>query len=280
MENIEPFINNSRFEFIRGDISNYETCLQACRDVDYVLHQAALGSVPRSVNDPLSSNTANVTGFINMLTAAKEKGVKRIVYASSSSVYGDSPFLPKIEDQTGNLLSPYAVTKKVNELYAGVFIRTYHMEIIGLRYFNIFGPRQRPDGPYAAAIPLFMSAVLRNEPPYINGDGLQSRDFTFVENAVEANIKSLFCNVENCNGSIFNVAVGDQTTINDLFDIIRDIAGSSLQPQYRDDRPGDIKHSLADIQKAASVMGYKPAIGIKKGLELTFNWFKQKYHPN
>jgi UDP-N-acetylglucosamine/UDP-N-acetylgalactosamine 4-epimerase len=280
MENIEPYLQESHFEFIRGDISNPETCLQACTDVDYVLHQAALGSVPRSVNDPLTSNHANVTGFINMLVAAKNKGVKRVVYASSSSVYGDSPHLPKVEDQTGNPLSPYAVTKKVNELYADVFTRTYNMEIIGLRYFNIFGPRQRPEGPYAAAIPLFMSAVLRNEPPYINGDGEQSRDFTFVENAVEANIKSLFCSVTECNGGVFNVAVGDRTTVNDLFGIICATAGSKLQPLYREERQGDVKHSLADIRKATTIMGFRPAVDIRKGLEITFSWFKQKYHPN
>jgi UDP-N-acetylglucosamine/UDP-N-acetylgalactosamine 4-epimerase len=188
--------------------------------------------------------------------------------------------LPKAEHQTGNLLSPYAVTKKINELYAAVFARTYNMEIAGLRYFNIFGPRQRPEGPYAAVIPLFMSAILRNEPPFINGDGTHSRDFTFVENAVEANIRALFCNLANCSGEVFNVALGEQTSVNDLFSIIRDTAGSSLQPKYRDERPGDVKHSLADIQKAASIMGYQPSIDIRKGLEITFNWFKKKYHNN
>jgi UDP-N-acetylglucosamine/UDP-N-acetylgalactosamine 4-epimerase len=280
MENLEPFLENPSVEFIKGDIKDQQTCMQACRDVDYVLHQAALGSVPRSVNDPVSSNEANVTGFLNMLVAAKENTVKRFVYASSSSVYGDSPHLPKVEEQIGNPLSPYAVTKRVDELYADVFAKTYNMQIIGLRYFNIFGPRQRPEGPYAAAIPLFMSAVLRNEPPFINGDGEQSRDFTFVENAVEANIKALFCNTETCNGGVFNVAVGDRTTINELFHIIRENAGSLMQPVYRDERAGDIKHSLADISKAEKIMQYQPAIHIREGLMITFNWFKQKYFPN
>lgn len=277
LENMEPFRENPAFEFMEGDISRPEDCQKACKETDYVLHQAALGSVPRSVNDPQATNLANVTGFVNMLVAAKEYKVKRIVYASSSSVYGDSPYLPKTEDEIGSPLSPYAVSKRVDELYANVFSKTYGMQILGLRYFNIFGPRQSPGGPYAAAIPLFMSAVLKNESPYINGDGEQSRDFTFVENAVEANIKALFCPVEKCNGGVFNIAVGDRTTVNQLFSIIRDTAGSNIEPIYREERPGDVKHSLADIQKAATIMGYQPAINIEKGLEITFEWFKNKY---
>jgi UDP-N-acetylglucosamine/UDP-N-acetylgalactosamine 4-epimerase len=280
MENIEPFMENSSFEFILGDISEPQTCLNACNGIDYVLHQAALGSVPRSVNDPIASNLANVTGFLNMLVAAKDHKIKRLVYASSSSVYGDSPHLPKTENQIGNPLSPYAVTKRVDELYADVFAKTYGMQIIGLRYFNIFGPRQSPKGPYAAVIPLFISAVLNNQRPYINGDGEQSRDFTFVENAVEANIKSLFCPIKECNGGVFNIAVGERTTVNALFEIIRNAAGSNLQAEYRNERPGDVKHSLADIGKAASLMEYQPSIKIKQGLDITFQWFKKKYFPH
>ncbi|MFN3556986.1 MAG: SDR family oxidoreductase [Bacteroidales bacterium] len=280
MENLEPFMNNPCLEFMEGDISEPDTCSTACRGMDYVLHQAALGSVPRSVKDPKATNLANVTGFLNMLVAARENNIKRFVYASSSSVYGDSPHLPKVEEQIGNPLSPYAVSKRVNELYADVFAKTYAMEIIGLRYFNIFGPRQSPDGPYAAAIPLFMFAVLRHQSPFINGDGEQSRDFTFIENAVEANIRSLFCPIDKCNGGVFNIAVGDRTTVNELFRIIRDTAGSATEARYREERPGDIRHSLADIQKARTIMGYDPGVKIEQGLQITFRWFKQKYFPS
>ncbi len=279
-ENIAPYMENPSFEFVEGDISDMETCTSNCRGMDYVLHQAALGSVPRSVRYPCATNQANVTGFLNMLTASKDSGVKRFVYASSSSVYGDSPHLPKYEDQIGNPLSPYAVSKRVDELYADVFAKTYGMEILGLRYFNIFGPRQSPDGPYAAAIPLFMFAVLNNESPYINGDGEQSRDFTFVENAVEANIKALFCPVNAVNGGVFNIAVGDRTTVNELFEIIRDAAGVQLEAVHREERPGDIRHSLADIQKAQNIMGYQPTVKIQQGLEITFQWFKKKFFPH
>lgn len=276
-ENIAPFLQNPAFEFIEGDIGDPETCREACAGTDYVLHQAALGSVPRSVKIPLDTNHANVTGFLNMLVAAKENNVKRFVYASSSSVYGDSPHLPKTEDQIGNPLSPYAVSKRVDELYADVFAKTYQMEILGLRYFNIFGPRQSPDGPYAAAIPLFMFAVLNNESPYINGDGEQSRDFTFVANAVEANIKALFCPTDQHNGGVFNIACGDRTTVNQLFETIRDTAGSSITAKHRDERPGDIRHSLADISRARTVMNYRAPVDIQTGLAITFSWFKQKY---
>ena len=276
-ENLEPYRNNPSFEFFKGDISDPETCMKACENIDFVSHQAALGSVPRSIKDPQATNMANITGFLNMLVAAKESGAKRFVYASSSSVYGDSPQLPKTENQIGNPLSPYAVTKRVDELYADVFAKTYNMEILGLRYFNIFGPRQSPDGPYAAAIPLFMFAVLNNKSPYINGDGEQSRDFTFVENAVEANIKSLFCPIDKCNGEVFNIAVGERTTVNELFQHIKDFAGSDLPPIYRDERPGDVKHSLADISKAVDNLAYSPSVKIGEGLRITFSWFKQKY---
>jgi UDP-N-acetylglucosamine/UDP-N-acetylgalactosamine 4-epimerase len=279
-ENIEPYFDHPAFEFLEADITDAQTCIEATRGIDFVLHQAALGSVPRSVKDPVSSNEANVNGFLNMLVASRDNKVKRVVYASSSSVYGDSPYLPKTEDQIGNPLSPYAVTKRVDELYASVFASTYAMQIIGLRYFNIFGPRQSPGGPYAAAIPIFMSAVLNNEQPFIYGDGEQSRDFTFVENAVQANIKSLFCSTDKCNGSMFNIAVGDRTTINELFSIIKQAAGSNLEPLYRQEREGDIRHSLADISKAVSIMGYQPDVGLKQGIDITFRWFKNKYFPH
>ncbi len=277
-ENIEPFLENPSFEFIEGDITDEATCHNACEGIDFVSHQAALGSVPRSVKNPQASNHANVTGFLNMLVAAKESKIKRFVYASSSSVYGDSPHLPKKEEQIGNQLSPYAVTKRVNELYADVFAKTYQMEILGLRYFNIFGPRQSPTGPYAAAIPLFMAAVLKQEKPFINGDGEQSRDFTFVENAVQANIKALLAPLDQSgNGGVINIAVGGRTTINELFKIIKQSGGSYLDAIYRDERPGDIKHSLADISKAKNLIGYEPTIEIGKGIEITFQWFRKRY---
>lgn len=279
-ENLLLFENHHSLEFLEGDISDMDTCARACQGIDYILHQAALGSVPRSVNDPQATNTANVTGFLNMLVACKESKAKRLVYASSSSVYGDSPHLPKTEPVIGSPLSPYAVSKRVDELYADVFAKTYAMEVIGLRYFNIFGPRQSPHGPYAAVIPLFMFAVMNKQSPHINGDGQQSRDFTFVENAVEANIKALFCPIEKCNGGVFNVAVGEQTTVNELFDVIKKTAGSNLEATYRNERPGDVKHSLADISKAEEIMGYQPGINITEGIKTTFSWFKGKFFPS
>jgi UDP-N-acetylglucosamine 4-epimerase len=241
--------------------------------VDYVLHQAALGSVPRSINDPITSNEVNVTGFLNILVAARDSGVKRMVYAASSSTYGDHPGLPKVEDKIGNPLSPYAVTKYVNELYAQVFSRTYDFHTIGLRYFNVFGPRQNPRGPYAAVIPLFMQCALKQEAPYINGDGTTSRDFTYVENAVQANIKALFA--ENINRhEVVNIAVGDVTTLNQLWQYISDIAGIDIPAHYREERKGDVRHSLANVSKAHQLIGYKPAVTIQKGLQTTFEWYR------
>ncbi len=275
--NIEAFEGNPSFEFIKGDITDPKLCKDACQDIDYVLHQAALGSVPRSLKNPQATNMANVTGYLNMLVAAKEANVRRFVYASSSSVYGDSPHLPKTEELIGNPLSPYAVSKRVDELYARVFALNYGMEVLGLRYFNVFGPRQSPDGPYAAVIPLFMDAVLKNQEPTINGDGEQSRDFTFVENAVQANIKALFCPLISKNGEVLNIAVGARTTINELFQIIRGHADSDLQPIYKEEREGDVKHSLADINRARKVLDYVPAIPAEDGLKITFEWFKEKY---
>ena len=261
-----------------GDICDEETCVKACKNIDYVFHQAALGSVPRSIKNPIATNKSNIDGFVNMLFSAKESGVKRVVFASSSSVYGDSPILPKKEDQIGRPLSPYAVTKLVNELYCDVFSRTYGMEIIGLRYFNIFGPRQNPSGAYAAAIPLFIDALMKGESPFINGDGSQSRDFTFVENAVEANVKAMFAGKKEALNQVFNIAVAEQTTINELFFILKEGSGSDIMPKYREERQGDVKHSLADITKARDLIDYDPKVKIKEGLNVTLNWFKEYFY--
>jgi len=273
MDNIEPYLSRPQFSLIEGDIRDLETCRRAMEGIDYVLHQAALGSVPRSINDPITSNEVNVTGFLNILVAARDSGVKRMVYAASSSTYGDHPGLPKVEDKIGNPLSPYAVTKYVNELYAQVFSRTYDFHTIGLRYFNVFGPRQNPRGPYAAVIPLFMQSALKNEGPFINGDGTTSRDFTYVENAVQANIKALFA--ENISKhEVVNIAVGDVTTLNQLWKYISDIAEIDIPASYREERKGDVRHSLANVNKAQQLIGYQPAVTIQKGLQTTFEWYK------
>src|SRR5215203_1364526 len=223
LKNIEKLASNQKFEFIQGDIRDYQTCLNACENIDLISHQAALGSVPRSINDPLTTNNVNITGTLNIFTAAKEKNIKRVVYAASSSTYGDHPGLPKVEDKIGNPLSPYAVTKYVNELYAGVFANVYGLELIGLRYFNVFGPGQNPAGAYAAVIPLFVKAVLNNEPPMINGDGEHSRDFTFVENAVQANILALFTKRKEAVNQVYNIAFGAQVSLNEVFELIKEI---------------------------------------------------------
>ena len=274
--NINAFIGESNFEFIEGDITDFETCKKALEGVDFVSHQAALGSVPRSIENPLATHLANATGFLNILTAAKDADVKRIVFASSSSVFGDSKELPKVESRIGNQLSPYAVSKRTKELYAQVFADVYGLDVIGLRYFNIFGPNQNPTGPYAAAIPLFMDAVLKNESPYINGDGEQSRDFTFVENAVQANIKALFSEKE-VKGKIVNIACGGRITINELFYAIKNIVGNKVEPVYREERPGDVRDSLADISLAQELIDYQPEVGINEGLALTIDWFKKEF---
>lgn len=276
LENIEEFKTDSRFEFFNGDIRNYQTCLEACEGMDRITHQAALGSVPRSVNDPLTSNEVNITGTLNIFTAAKEKGIKRVVYAASSSTYGDHPGLPKVEDQIGKPLSPYAVTKYVNELYAQVYGSLYGVEFIGLRYFNIFGPKQNPKGPYAAVIPLFAEAVITGKPPVINGDGGHSRDFTYVDNAVRANILSLFTEEKEAVNTVYNIACGHQTSLNELFDALRKEAGSELQAVYGPERTGDVKHSLADISKAGKLLGYQPLVTVNEGLQKTFQWYKEK----
>lgn len=276
-ENIIPFFDHSNFEFIEGDITNIETCKTALQGIDFVSHQAALGSVPRSLANPLATHMANATGFLNMLWAAKEVGVERFVYASSSSVYGDSPELPKREHVTGNPLSPYAVSKMSNELYAYTFSMHYGMKIIGLRYFNVFGPRQNPDNPYAAAIPLFMKALIKNQPAYIYGDGEQSRDFTFVENAVQANIRALFTNHKDAFNKVYNIAVGESISLNKLLVHLMEITGNKITPVHKEERAGDVKNSLADISKAQTFLGYNPLVKVKEGLVLTVPWFKKTF---
>jgi UDP-N-acetylglucosamine 4-epimerase len=275
--NIANLNGNPAFEFVKGDIRNYDTCLAACDGIDIITHQAALGSVPRSINDPLTTNNVNITGTLNIFTAAKEKNIKRVVYAASSSTYGDHPGLPKQEDIIGKPLSPYAVTKYVNELYAQVYASLYGMEFIGLRYFNIFGPKQNPNGPYAAVIPLFAEALLNNKPPTINGDGSHSRDFTFVDNAVQANLLSLFTTNAAAVNQVYNIACGQQTSLLQLFEILKAEAGSSLQPIHGPERKGDVKHSMADVSKAKELLGYNAAIDIETGLKKTFRWYKEQY---
>jgi UDP-N-acetylglucosamine/UDP-N-acetylgalactosamine 4-epimerase len=274
MENIEQWFARPEFSLIEGDIRDLDTCRRAVEGVDYLLHQAALGSVPRSINDPITSNDVNVSGFLNMLVAARDAGVKRMVYAASSSTYGDHPGLPKVEDKIGNPLSPYAVTKYVNELYAQVFSRTYDFHTIGLRYFNVFGPRQNPRGPYAAVIPLFVQSALKQEAPFINGDGETSRDFTYVENAVQANIKAVLA-PDIKKHEVVNIAVGEATTLNQLWQYICANTGINLEPQYREERKGDVRHSLANVSKAQQLFGYQPAVTIQKGLQTTVEWYKQ-----
>lgn len=276
-KNIDLFTGYSNFEFLEGDIRDFETCKKACEGIDYVTHQAALGSVPRSVKDPVTSNEVNVSGFINMITAAKDAGVKSFVYASSSSVYGDEPNLPKVEERVGNPLSPYAVTKKTNELYADVFAKLYGMKIVGLRYFNVFGPRQDPDGPYAAVIPLFVSGIINQTPVYINGDGEQTRDFTFVDNAVQANVRGMLCDNPDAFGKAYNVAVGENFSVNLLYTAIREMLGLQHEATYREERAGDIRNSLADISKARTLLGYEPTQRFMDGLKQTVAFFKEMY---
>lgn len=274
LKNIASFSGYSKFEFIEGDIRDYATCFAACENINAISHQAALGSVPRSINDPLTTNDVNITGTLNIFTAAKEKNIKRVVYAASSSTYGDHPGLPKVEDKIGNPLSPYAVTKYVNELYARVYASLYHMQFIGLRYFNIFGPRQNPQGPYAAVIPLFIKSLLENTPPVINGDGSHSRDFTFVANAVQANIAALFTNNEAAVNQVYNIACGNQTSLSELFNALKQEAASTIDPIHGPDRAGDVKYSLADVTRAKSLLGYNPTVSVGDGLRTTFKWYK------
>lgn len=272
-KNIEQFINNTAFELIEGDIRDINTCHKAVEGIDFISHQAALGSVPRSINDPITTNEVNVNGFLNMLVAAKDAQVQRFIYAASSSTYGDHPGLPKVEDEIGNPLSPYAVTKYVNELYASVFSKTFNFHTIGLRYFNIFGPRQNPNGPYAAVIPLFIETALHGGTPCINGDGETSRDFTFVENAVQANIKAMLIgHIER--DEVINIAFGERTTLNQLWSKLCLISGINIEPIYKEERKGDVKHSLADISKAKKLIGYHPEVSIEQGLKTAVEWYK------
>lgn len=275
-ENIQEFHNHPAFELIEGDIRQLQDCINAMKDMDYVTHQAALGSVPRSINDPSTTNDVNISGFLNMMLALKNSTtVKRMIYAASSSTYGDSKSLPKVEDTIGKPLSPYAVTKYVNELYADVFGKTYNTDVIGLRYFNVFGPKQSPDGAYAAVIPLFMQALQDNTPATINGDGEQTRDFTFVENAVQANIKSFFAQKEAAN-QVFNVACGERISVNDLWNALNKASHKDIQPTYGPARQGDVRDSLADISKAKKCIGYHPEFSVREGLKLTWDYFKNK----
>ena len=266
------------FTLIEGDIRDLNTCTKACDKITYVLHEAALGSVPRSIADPINTNANNITGFLNMLVATRDAGVKRFVYAASSSTYGDHPDLPKVEDKIGNPLSPYAVTKLVNELYAQVFAKTYGFKTIGLRYFNVFGQRQDPNGAYAAVIPKWVEAMITNKPVLINGDGETSRDFCYIDNTVQVNILAAVAGDEAAN-QVYNVAVGDRTTLNDLFDLIR--AGlendyphlKDFKPVYQDFRAGDVRHSLADISKAENLLGYSPSHRIGAGIDQALEWY-------
>jgi UDP-N-acetylglucosamine 4-epimerase len=268
-----------RFRFIEGDIRDLDTCRDACAGMDYVLHQAALGSVPRSIEDPLLTNASNIDGFLAMLVAARDAGVRRFVYAASSSTYGDHPGLPKVEDVIGKPLSPYAVTKYVNELYADVFARAYGMDSIGLRYFNIFGRRQDPQGAYAAVIPKWIASMIRNEPVYVNGDGETSRDFCYIDNVIQANLLAATSSNPAAANQVYNIAVGERTSLNQLYEAIRvnlvarypHLAGA--RPVYRDFRAGDVRHSLADISKARTLIGYAPTHRIGDGLAEAMDWY-------
>ncbi|MDZ4845320.1 MAG: SDR family oxidoreductase [Chitinophagales bacterium] len=275
-DNVEDFKEYPAFDFFEGDIRDLMICREAVQDIDYVLHQAALGSVPRSLKEPEVTNSINVDGFVNMLIASKDEKVKRFVYASSSSVYGDSRDLPQLEERIGKPLSPYAVSKYVNELYAKVFADNYGLEVIGLRYFNVFGPRQSPKGAYAAVIPLFIHGLMHAQEVFINGDGTQTRDFTFVENAVQANILAAFTQNKKAINQVFNVAVGDSYSVSQMHRMLREYTGIKAEPSHRESRQGEIMNSLADISKAKTLLGYEPQIRFKDGLKKTVEYFRQK----
>lgn len=272
--NISDHYGRSDFEFVWGDIRDYATCERACDGMDLISHQAALGSVPRSINDPVTTNENNITGTLNIFTAAKNTGIQRVIYAASSSTYGDSKELPKVEDKIGNPLSPYAVTKLVKELYAKVFADLYQMEFIGLRYFNIFGPKQDPNGAYAAVIPLFFKAALNDHPATINGDGSFSRDYTFVDNAVQANILALLTDNKAAVNQVYNIACGERTDLTQLWQAICQIVEKNIDPIYGPQRAGDIPHSLADVSKAEKLLGYNPVIKVADGLKRSFEWYR------
>jgi len=278
-ENIKHHFNNENFTFIKEDIRNLETCQKAVEGKDYVFHQAALGSVPRSIKDPITTNEINISGFLNMLTASRDAKIKRFIYAASSSTYGDSTKLPKIEDEIGKPLSPYAITKYVNELYANVFANLYDMQVIGLRYFNVFGKRQDPNGAYAAAIPLFIKLLVDGKQPIINGDGSATRDFTYIKNVVQINeLAALVENKEALN-QVYNVAYGENTNLNTLIDLLKENLSKydkkivNINPIYGPDRIGDIHDSLANINKAKTLLGYKPQYSVKQGLEEAIEWY-------
>lgn len=279
-DNIKEFIKNKRFRLIEGDIRDYNVCRKAVQNVDIVFHQAALGSVPRSIKDPVSSTDVNIGGFVKMLFAASEAKVKRFVYAGSSSTYGDHPDLPKVEEKIGKPLSPYGITKYADELFASNFAVTYNIDVIGLRYFNVFGRRQDPNGAYAAVIPLFVKKLLNHVAPVINGDGTHSRDFTYIDNVIQANHLAAITKNRTSINQIYNVANGERTNLNELFMIIRDIIGEfdkkviSIKPVYGPDREGDIPHSHASIQKAVSLLGYKPTHNIKQGMAEAVEWYR------
>lgn len=272
-ENVDLFSNNTNYTFIRGDVKNLDTCLQACEKVDYVLHQAAWGSVPRSIDMPLFYCENNITGTLNMLEAARQKGVKKFVYASSSSVYGDEPNLPKQEGREGNLLSPYAVSKRADEEWAKQYTRHYGLDTYGLRYFNVFGRRQDPNGAYAAVIPKFIKQLLNNEIPTIHGDGHQSRDFTYIENVIEANLKACLAD-HSAAGETYNIAYGGREYLLDIYYGLTKALNIDIEPNFGSERIGDIKHSNADISKAKKLLGYDPSFDFKKGIELAIEWYK------
>ncbi|HEX7415331.1 MAG TPA: SDR family oxidoreductase [Bacteroidia bacterium] len=277
INNIQAHIDAAKTHFIKGSICDYETCLSATQHQDIILHQAALGSVPRSIINPLATHQTNVTGFINVLEAARKNKIKRVVYASSSSVYGDDLNMPKKEDILGNPLSPYAVSKKANELYAAVFASTYQMEIIGLRYFNVFGPKQNPDGPYAAVIPIFIDKLLKNQSPTIFGDGNNTRDFTYVENVIQANLLAAFTQDKQAINQIYNIAYGATTSLNKLFELIAKNLTSDVKVIYGANRRGEIKDSFASIDKAKKLLNYKPLIDLEEGIKKTIAWYKNNY---
>ncbi len=275
--NIEAFMSHPRFEFVEGSVEDYDLCERACQGIDLIAHQAALGSVPRSIKNPLRTNTVNINGTLNVFTAAKEAGIRRVVFAASSSTYGDSAALPKREDVIGKPLSPYAVTKLVNELYADVYASLYDFNYIGLRYFNVFGPKQDPYGAYAAVIPLFAKAILNGERPTINGDGSFSRDFTYIDNVVQANVKALFTENEAALNHIYNVACGGRTTLLELFDALKEEAGVEMSPILGPERPGDIPHSHADIAKIRERLGYVPEVSVTEGIRKAFGWYRELF---
>ncbi|WP_338941126.1 SDR family oxidoreductase [Fusobacterium polymorphum] len=273
-ENIAEFLDNENFELIEGDIRNLEDCQKACEGVDYVFHQAAWGSVPRSLEFPVLYNEINVKGHLNMMQAARENNIKKFVYASSSSVYGDSPILPKKEEKIGRVLSPYALTKKLNEEYADLYFRIYGLKTIGLRYFNVFGKKQDPNGFYAAVIPKFVKQLLNDEAPQINGDGETSRDFTYVDNVIQANLKACLAS-DKASGEVFNIAYGGRETLNNLFNKLSKLLNKNIKAIYGNERAGDVRHSNADISKAKELLNYNPEYSMDRGLELTIDWYKK-----